>query len=263
MIRGSGEVVTCVYGPAVTYAFPDPLAVTYRHSVVHVSLISILDGTALNWCRQKDLRAQMSETVLFGKFKGPELVVCNFRGQLQCRMGGKRDGPIEVYHKFWNLNPLTRDKREVLRIPAWTNSFEFTKKELETILERDVLPAAIAEFPTVRRMTMGMNSPLVVPSLYARATVERQQREFTNGWDPLFIGYSAAVYFHTCRIKINSWTSQAKKMRGSMTPKFEVQDVLRTLEEAGLENKLPIYDDGRMIVEEGHLALKDDIMYAT
>ena len=67
VIRGLGEVVTCVYGPAVTYAFQEPLVVAYRHSVVHVSLISILNGTPLNWCRQKDLRAQMSQTVLFGK----------------------------------------------------------------------------------------------------------------------------------------------------------------------------------------------------
>ena len=35
--------------------------------------------------------------------------------------------------------------------------------------------------------------------------------------------------------------------------------MLKTLEKAGLENKLPIYVDGRMIVEEGHLALKDEI----
>ena len=93
--------------------------------------------------------------------------------------------------------------------------------------------------------------------------MERQQREFTDGWDPLFIGYSAAVYFHTCAIKINSWTTQAKMMRGSMPPKFVVRDVLRTLEEAGLENKLPVYDDGRMIVEEGHMGLKDDMKLAT
>ena len=87
MIRGLGEVVTCVYGPAVTYAFPDPLVAAYRHSVVHVSLISILDGTTLNWRRQEDLRARMSETVLFGKIKDPELIVLNFRGPLQWRMG--------------------------------------------------------------------------------------------------------------------------------------------------------------------------------
>ena len=50
MIRGLEEVVTCIYGPAVTYAFPDPLVAAYRNSVVRVSLISVLDGTALNWC---------------------------------------------------------------------------------------------------------------------------------------------------------------------------------------------------------------------
>ena len=85
------------------------------------------------------------------------------------------------------------------------------KRELEAILEKEILPATVAEFPTVRRMTLGMNSPLMVPSLFAKAKVEKQQRQFTDGWDPLFIGHKAAVYFHTCDIKINSWTTQAKK----------------------------------------------------
>ena len=119
MMRGLGEVVTCVNGPAVTYAFLDPLVVAYRHSVVHMSLISILYGTALNWYSKEDLRAQMIETVLFGKVKDPEIVMCNFRGQLQCRMGEKHEGPIEAYPKLWNLNSVARGKREVLRIPAW------------------------------------------------------------------------------------------------------------------------------------------------
>ena len=49
-----------------------------------------------------------------------------------------------------------------------------------------------------------------------------------------------------------------------MPPKFEVRDALRTLERAGLENKLPVWDDGRMIVNEGHIALKaDDMLFAT
>ena len=119
MIRGLGEVVTCFCGPAVTYAFPDPLVAAYRHSVVHESLISILDGTTLNWCEQRNLRVRTSGTVLFGKIKDPELIVINFRGQLQCRMRGKREGPIEAYPKFWHLNPVAKNTREVLRIPAW------------------------------------------------------------------------------------------------------------------------------------------------
>ena len=43
VIRGLGEFVTCIYGPAVTYAFPDILMAADHNSVVHVSLISVLD----------------------------------------------------------------------------------------------------------------------------------------------------------------------------------------------------------------------------
>ena len=47
-----------------------------------------------------------------------------------------------------------------------------------------------------------------------------------------------------------------------MPPKFEVRDVLRTLEQTNLESMLPIWDDGRMIVEEGHIALQDEMKFA-
>ena len=108
-----------------------------------------------------------------------------------------------------------------------------------------------------------MNSPLVVPSIIARMTTEEMQKDFTDGWDPLFVGYTAAVYFHTSEAKINSWTTQAKKMRGSQPPGYEVRKVLRALEQEGLENMLPIWDDGRMIMMEGHVALVDDMKFAT
>ena len=100
VIRGLEEVVTCIYGQAVTYAFPDPLVAAYRNSVLHVSLISVLDGTALNWCRQEVLKARMSNTVLFGKIKDPELSVFNFRGQLQCRIGGSVKVPLRLTPSF-------------------------------------------------------------------------------------------------------------------------------------------------------------------
>ena len=74
-------------GASRDVCLPDPLVTAFRLSVVHVSLVSILDGTALNSCNQEDLRAQMSETVLFGKVKDPEIIVLNFRGQLQCWIG--------------------------------------------------------------------------------------------------------------------------------------------------------------------------------
>ena len=43
-------------------------------------------------------------------------------------------------------------------------------------------------------------------------------------------------------------------MRGSIPPKYEVREVLETLEKAGFESRMPIYDNGRMIMQEGHIA---------
>ena len=48
-------------------------------------------------------------------------------------------------------------------------------------------------------------------------------------------------------------------MRGSMPHKYEVRDVLKTLEEAGLESRTPAWDKERVIMQEGHKALKDDM----
>ena len=48
-----------------------------------------------------------------------------------------------------------------------------------------------------------------------------------------------------------------------MPPKFEVREILRKLDRVDLENMLPVWDDGRMIVEEGHIALTDGMNFAT
>ena len=48
LIRGVTEFVTVIYGPAVTFAFPDVKVEAYRRSVLHLNLISAVDGGALN-----------------------------------------------------------------------------------------------------------------------------------------------------------------------------------------------------------------------
>ena len=109
-------------------------------------------------------------------------------GAVAVQSGVKREGPIEAYPMFWNLNPLAANKHEILRIPAWKGTFDLVKRELEMILEREVLPTTVPEFPIVRRMTLGMNSPLMVPSLYARAMVERNRRSSRTVGTPCLLG---------------------------------------------------------------------------
>ena len=61
LIRGATEFVAAVYGLAVTFAFPDVKVEAYRRSVLHLNLISAVDGSALNWCEQQTVREMMSE----------------------------------------------------------------------------------------------------------------------------------------------------------------------------------------------------------
>ena len=53
LIRGPTEFV--MYGPAVTSVFLDDKVEAYRGSVLHLNLISAVDGSALNWCEQNVL----------------------------------------------------------------------------------------------------------------------------------------------------------------------------------------------------------------
>ena len=117
LIRGAKEFVTVIHGPAVTFAFTDVKAEAYRRSVLHLNLISAVDGSALNWCEQHAIREIMSEDLLFAKISEPEMTVMNFDDHFRDRMGEVDRGHIEVFPKLWNLRPYDKTKGEVTRIP--------------------------------------------------------------------------------------------------------------------------------------------------
>ena len=78
LIRGTRLFVTVIYGPAVTIAFPAVKVEAYRSSVLHLNLISAVDGRALNWCEQNVLREMKSEDLLYAKISEPDMTAINF-----------------------------------------------------------------------------------------------------------------------------------------------------------------------------------------
>ena len=87
LIRGAKEFVTVIYGPAVTFAFPDVKVEAYRRTVLHLNLISAVDGSTLNGCEQHALGELMSEDLLFAKISEPEMTVISFDDHFRDRMG--------------------------------------------------------------------------------------------------------------------------------------------------------------------------------
>ena len=101
LIRGVSEIVTVIYSPAVTFAFPDAKMGAYRKSVLHLNLNLVVDLSTLNWCEQNVLRESMSEDLLFAKISEPDMIAVNFINHFGDRMCKMDRGHIEVFPKLW------------------------------------------------------------------------------------------------------------------------------------------------------------------
>ena len=95
LIRGTTEFLTVIKGP--TFVFHDVKVETYRRSVLHLNLISAVDGSVLNWCEQHALQEIMSEHMLIAKLLEPEMTVIRFDDYFRDRMGEVDRGRIEVF----------------------------------------------------------------------------------------------------------------------------------------------------------------------
>ena len=214
LIGGVTEFVTVIYGPAVTFAFPDVKVEAYRRLVLHLNLISAVDGSTLNWCEQHTLRELMSEDLLFAKISEPEMTVINFDDHFRDRMGEVERGHIE---KLWNLRPYDKTNGEITRVPRLTAAYHKVREETKDWGDYKKLPEAITEFPLIRRMLLGAVSVVQTPRLGAFEANERRVGNFVGTMDPYFVGRNAAVLQYT-RF---AYTDQATRRRisNAATPK--------------------------------------------
>ena len=248
LIRGATEFVTVIYGPAVTFAFPDVKVEAYRRSVLHLNFISAVDGSALNWCEQHTLRELMREDLLFAKKSEPEMTVINFDDHFRDRMGEIERGHIEVFPKLWNLRPYDKTNGEMSRVPRLTAAYHKVREETKDWGDYEKLPEAIPEFPLIRRMLLGAVSVVQTPRLRAFETNERRIGSFVATMDTFFVGRNAAVLQYT-RF---AYTDQATRRRisNAATPKPERFDE----EWAGL-GLAPMKMRGRTELPEASLIL--------
>ena len=217
LIRGATEFVTVIYGPPVTFAFPEVKVEAYRRSLLHLNLILAVDGSVLNWCEQHVWRELMSEDLLFAKISEPEMTVINFDDHLHDRMGEVVRGHIEVFLKLWNLRPYDKTNGEMTRVPRLTAAYHKVREETKDWGDYQKLPEAIPEFPLIRRMLLGAVFVVQAPRLRASETNERRVEQFVATMDTYFVGRNAAVLQYT-RF---AYTDQATRRRisNAATPK--------------------------------------------
>ena len=217
LIRGATEFVTVIYGPAVTFAFPDVKVEAYSRSVLHLNLISAVDGSALNLCEQHMLRELMSEDLFFAKIAEPEMTVINFDDHFRDRMGEEERGHVDVFPMLWNLRPYDKTNGEMTRVPRLTAAYHRVREETKDWGDYEKLPDAIPEFPLIKRILLGAVSVVQTHRLRAFETNERRIEQFVATMDTYFVGRNAAVLQYTR----SAYTDQVTRRRicNAATPK--------------------------------------------
>ena len=164
--------------------------------MLHLNLISAVDGSALDCCERHVLRELMSEDLLFAKILEPEMTVVNFDDHFLDRMGELERGHIEVFPKLWNLRPYDNTNGEITRIPRLTAAYHKVREETKGWGDYKKLPEEIPDFPLIRRMLLRAVSTVQTPRLRAFVTNERRVANFSETMDPCFVGRNSAVLQH-------------------------------------------------------------------
>ena len=132
LVHGLREFVTVVYGPVITFAFPDVQVKAYRNSVLYVNLVSVVDCSVLNWVDQSELRRLASDDRLFGRIAEPGWVLMDFNNHFKCRMGREDLSHIQFNPKLWNLRPVVKDTGGAVRVAQLPGAYTHAKENQQT-----------------------------------------------------------------------------------------------------------------------------------
>ena len=134
LIHGLREFVTVVYGPVMSFVFPDVQVKAYRSSVLYVNLVSVVDCSVLNWVEQRELRGLASDDRLFGRIAEPGWVLMDFNDNFKCRMGREDLSHIQFNPQLWNLRPVVKDSGAAMRVPLLPEAYAHVKENQQAWL---------------------------------------------------------------------------------------------------------------------------------
>ena len=178
LVHGLRELVTVVYGPVMSFVFPDVQVKSYRNSVLYVNLVSVVDCSVLNWVEQKELRGLASDDRLFGNIAEPGWLLMDFSNNFKCRMGSEDLSHVQFNPKLWNLRPVAKDSGEAMRVPLWPEAYAHVKENQQAWLSGSrPLPDQCPRCPPIRRMLLGVTSPVIASRIAAARDAEEKMRK--------------------------------------------------------------------------------------
>ena len=213
LIHGLREFVTVVYEPVMSFVFPDVQVKAYRNSVLYVNLISVVDCSVLNWVEQRELRGLASDDRLFGRIADPVWVLMDFNNNFKCRMGREDLSHIQFNPKLWHLRPVVKN----------SGAAHAKENQQAWLSGCRPLPDQCPRYPPIRRMLLGVTSPVIAPRIGAARDAERRMLKWSEGMEPRFISWNVAAA-HTFDFTFtDAWSRKKIKAPPSRRPEVSAE----------------------------------------
>ena len=196
LVHGLRDFV--MYGPVMSYVFPDVQVKAYRNSVLYVNLVSVVDCSVLNWVEQKkELRGLASDDRSFGRIAEPRWMLMDFNKNIKCKMSGEDLSHVQFNPKLWHMRPGVKDSGEAMQVPVWPEAYAHVKENQQVWLSGSrSLPDQGPRYLPIRRMLLGVTSPAIAPRFGAARDAEEKMRKWSEGIEPRFISWNVAA-MHT------------------------------------------------------------------
>ena len=187
-----------MYGPVMSYVFPDVQVKAYRNSVLYVNLVSVVDCSVLNWVEQKkELRGLASDDRSFGRIAEPRWMLMDFNKKFKCKMSGEDLSHVQFNPKLWHMRPVVKDSGEAMQVPVWPEAYAHVKENQQVWLSGSrSLPDQGPRYLPIRRMLLGVTSPAIAPRFGAARDAEEKMWKWSEGMEPRFISWNVAA-MHT------------------------------------------------------------------
>ena len=106
-------------------------------------------------------------------------------------MGDVDDSHIQFIPKLRNLRPVKKDTGEAMRVPAWPNAYAHVERNQDAWLAGSrPLPSQYPQYPPIRRMLLGVTSPVVAPRIGAARDAEKRMQKWSEGIEPRLISWN-------------------------------------------------------------------------
>ena len=152
----------------------------YRNSAIcvrYVNLVSVIDRSVLNWVEQQELRELAIDGRLFARIAEPGWMLIDFN-MFKCRNGGEDLSNVQFNPTLRILRPIVKDSGEAMRVPAWPEAYVHLKENQQAwLVGSRPFPDQCPQYPQIRRMLLGVTSPITAPSIGATREVEARMRK--------------------------------------------------------------------------------------